>query len=103
MAQHAAVLQDEDAIPTAPGSENEAKYKQVAEGTDRAYKLAQQYGVKVAFGTDIQFNPKGIERQSFYLPKLTRWYTPAEVLKQATADNAELLALSGIVAIYGVE
>ena len=24
-----------------------------------------------------------------------RWYTPAEVLKMATADNAELLALSG--------
>jgi imidazolonepropionase-like amidohydrolase len=25
---------------------------------------------------------------------MTRWYTPAEVLKMATADNAELLALS---------
>jgi len=29
------------------------------------------------------------------LTKLTRWYTPAEVLRMATADNAELLALSG--------
>jgi imidazolonepropionase-like amidohydrolase len=88
-------LEDEDAIPTAPHSENEAKYKQVAEGTDRAYRLAKQYGVKVAFGTDIQFNPKGVERQSLYLPKLTRWYTPAELLKMATSTNAELLALSG--------
>jgi imidazolonepropionase-like amidohydrolase len=88
-------LDDEDAIPTTPGSENEAKYKQVTEGTDRAYRLAKQYGVKIAFGTDIQFNPKGIERQGFYLPKLTRWYTPAEVLKMATADNAELLTMSG--------
>lgn len=88
-------LEDEDAIPTAPGSINFYKYKQVAEGTARVYTLAKKYGVKVAFGTDIQFNPKGIERQSFYLPKLTRWYTPAEVLKMATADNAELLALSG--------
>ena len=70
-------LEDEDAIPTAPGSDNEAKYKQVAEGTDRAYRLAKQYRVKVAFGTDIQFNPKGVERQSFSLPKLVRWYTPA--------------------------
>jgi imidazolonepropionase-like amidohydrolase len=26
---------------------------------------------------------------------MVRWYTPAEVLKMATADNAELLALSG--------
>jgi imidazolonepropionase-like amidohydrolase len=88
-------LEDEDAIPTAPGSDNEAKYKQVAHGTDTAYRLAKQYGVNVAFGTDIQFNPAGIERQRFYLPKLTRWYTPAEALKQATHDNAELLAMSG--------
>jgi imidazolonepropionase-like amidohydrolase len=88
-------LEDEDAIPTAPGSDNERKYKQVAEGTDRAYKLAKQYRVKTAFGTDIQFNPKAIERQSFYLPKLIKWYTPAEALKMATSTNAELLALSG--------
>ena len=88
-------LEDEDAIPTAPGSDNERKYQQVAEGTDRAYRLAKQYRVKTAFGTDIQFNPKAIERQSFYLPKLVKWYTPAEALKMATADNAELLAMSG--------
>jgi imidazolonepropionase-like amidohydrolase len=29
------------------------------------------------------------------LSKMVRWYTPAEALKMATADNAELLALSG--------
>jgi imidazolonepropionase-like amidohydrolase len=87
-------LEDEDAIPTAPGSDNERKYKRVAAGTDRAYKLAKKYGVKTAFGTDIQFNPKGAERQAYYLPKLVRWYMPAEVLKMATHDNAELVALS---------
>jgi imidazolonepropionase-like amidohydrolase len=26
---------------------------------------------------------------------MLRWYTPAEVLKMATGDNAQLLALSG--------
>ena len=26
---------------------------------------------------------------------LTKWYTPAETLKMATGDNAQLLALSG--------
>jgi len=29
------------------------------------------------------------------LAKLAKWYTPAEVLKMATADNGELLRLSG--------
>ncbi|SFK37854.1 metal-dependent hydrolase family protein [Methylocapsa palsarum] len=88
-------LDDEDGIPTVPGSENERKYKQVAEGTDRAYTAAKKYGVKLAFGTDIQFNPKGAVRQGFYLPKLARWFAPADVLKMATADNGELLAMSG--------
>lgn len=88
-------LDDEDRIPTAPGSDNEKKYRQVAAGTDTAYKLAKKHGAKVAFGCDVQFNPNGIERQAYYLPKLARWYSPAELLKQATHDNAELLALSG--------
>ena len=88
-------LVDEDAIPTAPGSDNEHKYKQVADGTANAYQLAKKYGVKTAFGTDIQFNPIGAQRQAYYLPKLVKWFTPAEVLKMATADNAALLALSG--------
>lgn len=89
-------LDDEDRIPTAPGSENEKKYRQVAAGTDAAYKLAKKHGAKVAFGCDVQFNPNGIERQAYYLPKLAQWYSPAELLKQATHDNAELLALSGL-------
>jgi len=63
--------------------------------TDNAYRLAKTHKLKTAFGTDIQFNPKGAEREPYYLPKLTRWFTPAEVLKMATSDNAELLALSG--------
>jgi imidazolonepropionase-like amidohydrolase len=29
------------------------------------------------------------------LAKMVRWYSPAEFLRMATADNAELLALSG--------
>lgn len=88
-------LMDEDAIPTTPGSDNERKYTQVTEGTDNAYKIAKKLGVKTAFGLDMQFNPNGIERQAYYLPKLTKWYSAAEALKMATADNAELLALSG--------
>ena len=33
--------------------------------------------------------------ESFYLPKLTRLYRPAEALKMATHDKAQLLAMSG--------
>ena len=50
--------------------------------------------MKVAFGTDILFDAARAARQGTQLETMTRWYTPAEVLKMATADNAELLALS---------
>lgn len=75
-------------------AERQANSNKVAAGTDRAFELAKQYGIKVAFGTDILFDATRAARQGAQLEVMTRWYTPAEVLKMATADNAELLALS---------
>lgn len=72
-----------------------AKQLQVSAGTDNAYKLAKKYKLKVAWGTDILFNPRMVSKQGAILATMTRWYTPAEVLKLATSTNAELLALSG--------
>ena len=69
-------------------------------GTDNAYKLAKKYKVKTAFGTDILFDAKLASRQGAQLAKLVRWYTPAEALKMATADNGELMALSGFINPY---
>ena len=34
------------------------------------------------------------------LQKMVRWYTPAEALKMATADNGQLMALSGFINPY---
>ena len=86
-------LDDEDAIPLPPA--NRAKFLQMVAGTDTAYKLAKKHKVKLAFGTDTLFDAKLASRQGAQLAKLTRWFTPAEVLQQATIRNAELLAMSG--------
>lgn len=72
-----------------------AKQLLVAEGTDRAYRLARRHRVNVAWGTDILFSPGGTRHQNAHLVKMQRWYTPAEVLQMATSGNARLLALSG--------
>jgi imidazolonepropionase-like amidohydrolase len=82
-----------DAFP--PGSQEQQKAHQVFAGTDTTYRLAKKYKLKTAFGTDIVFSREIAPRQGELLAKLARWYTPAEVLKMATHDNAELLALSG--------
>ena len=88
-------LDDDDAPRYPEGSANRKKLLEMTSGTDNAYKLAIKYKVKTAWGSDILFDPKLGERQGKQLTKLTRWYTPAQILKMATADNAELLALSG--------
>jgi imidazolonepropionase-like amidohydrolase len=79
---------------------SQTKALQVFEGTARAYELARKYGVRTAWGADILFHPTAAARQGSYLSIMTRWYTPAEALKMATADNAELLALSGFINPY---
>ncbi len=88
-------LDDEDANPHPEGSANRAKQIEMSAGTDNAYQLAKKYKVKTAFGTDCLFDASLAKRQGKQLAKLTRWYTPFEVLKMATYDNAQLLAMSG--------
>jgi imidazolonepropionase-like amidohydrolase len=91
---------DDQPSPYAEGSVNRRKQLTMFAGTDRAYRLAKEYGVKTAWGTDILFNAQNAKRQGAKLAAMERWYTPAEVLRMATADNAELLALSGARSPY---
>jgi len=88
-------LDDEDAIPFPEGSDARKKQLTMVQGTDNAYALAKKYKIKTAFGTDCLFDPKLAARQGAQLAKMVRWYTPFEVLRMATSNNAELLALSG--------
>ena len=78
-----------------PGSQERAKFEEVLAGMDAAYRMARKYKLKTAWGTDILFSAALARRQGELLVKLTRWYTPAEVLVMATGTNGELLALSG--------
>jgi imidazolonepropionase-like amidohydrolase len=73
---------------------------QVFEGTEKAYRLARQYNVKTAFGSDILGDPAATARQGAALAVLARWNSPAEALTMATANNGELLALSGFINPY---
>ena len=78
-----------------PTADAEAKAQQLYAGTDAAYCLAKKYKLKTAWGTDILFDPQMTANQGGMLTTLVRWYSPAEILKMATAVNGELLAMSG--------
>jgi imidazolonepropionase-like amidohydrolase len=85
----------EDAIPFPKGSDEKKKWRDMTAGTDNAYRFGKNYYSKTAFGTDVLFDPALAKKNDKQLAKLKHWYTPFEVLKMATSDNAELLALSG--------
>lgn len=79
---------------------SQKKALEVFAGTEKAYRLAKKYKVKTAWGSDILFDAGAASRQGAYLAKMVRWYTPAEALGMATADNGELMALSGFINPY---
>lgn len=71
------------------------KRKPVVEGQKMIWPLAKKMNIKLAWGTDFLFEPWLNDEQNDYLLKLKTWFTPYEILKMATHDNAQLLALSG--------
>jgi imidazolonepropionase-like amidohydrolase len=77
-----------------PDPDRAAKFDDAVKSTDKVYRKAKEYGVKIAFGTDLLFNPPS-ENQGAQLARLKTWFTPYEALKMATSGNAELLELSG--------
>src|SRR5215510_13219918 len=75
---------DEDVLATL-GPVSRKKALEVFAGTDHAYKLAKEYKIQTAFGTDILFDAKLASRQGAIFAKMIRWYAPGEALKMATA------------------
>lgn len=79
-----------------PTPEQQRKHERVVRGTDLTYRLAKTYQVKLAWGTDILFNPANTENENQSILKLKKWFSNYEILKMITFDNAQLLALSGL-------
>ena len=72
-----------------------AKQQAAKDGLGQMFKLARKYKVKIALGTDLVGPPEAKAQQAFELTNRLLWFTEAEILKQATANNAELLAMTG--------
>jgi imidazolonepropionase-like amidohydrolase len=64
-------------------------------GLDRMMQLAKKHGAKIAFGTDVFGGSRMYALQSKEFTARLRWFDSLTILRQATAVNGELLALSG--------
>jgi imidazolonepropionase-like amidohydrolase len=73
----------------------QAKQRAAKAGLDQLFKLAKKYNAKIATGTDMVGSSDLKRQQVHELTNRLTWFTPAEILKHATANNAELLAMSG--------
>ena len=102
MAEKGIWLSAQNLIPDSPNMtpERRAKRKDIIEGNARIWPLAKKYGVKLAWGTDLLFEPELNAEQNRLILALKQWFTPAEILRLVTYNNAQLLALSGPRAPY---
>lgn len=82
------------------GTSRLEKRKPVLEGQPKVWSMAKALGLKLAWGTDFLFEPELNDEQNKFILRLTEWFTPAEILKLITHDNAQLLKLSGLRSPY---
>ena len=76
--------------------DQKAKHDQALAGIDNMFKLAKKIGfTKIVLGTDVITSPEVFAKNITELELRTKWFTPVEVLKQATSRGGELVALSG--------
>lgn len=80
---------------TFPDPDRAAKDRQVCEGTGQVYRWAKKYGVKLAWGTDLLFEPQNNDKQSDMMTRLGEYFTPIEALTMVTSGNAALFRLAG--------
>jgi len=85
-------------LEPSPDSFNEGqkkRHKEAADGLDNLMKACKKHGITPAFGTDFVTSMETKELQLAEFTNRLKWYTPYEILVQATSFNAEILALSG--------
>ena len=72
--------------------ENRRKGREVLDGYENVMTLAKKYGVKMGFGTDAA--AQMVDTVLYEFEVRSKFFTPLELLKQATSTNAELLRFS---------
>ncbi len=79
------------------------KQEQANAGIDNMFTLAKKIGYeKIVFGSDFLSDPEQLKNHlNDEFTARAKWFTPAEVMQQATSKAGELLAMSGPRNPYG--
>jgi imidazolonepropionase-like amidohydrolase len=82
-----------------PNARRQAKMQRVVAGRENLIRLIKKYGIKTGFGTDLIFGQYPLVGREF--TERAKYWTPAEVLRQATSESAEILRMAGPLDRYG--
>ena len=78
---------------------NLGKLEVVLEGQENLIRLIKKYGIKTGFATD--FIQGGYTQLTREFTERAEYWTPAEVLKQATSESAEIIRMIGKLNRWG--
>ncbi|BBX67639.1 metal-dependent hydrolase family protein [Mycolicibacterium psychrotolerans] len=71
------------------------KNREICAGTDQIFGWATKHGVKLAWGTDLLFEPDRDDLQSAMLVRLGEYMSAVDALKLVTSGNAALFRMAG--------
>ncbi|MCG7594417.1 amidohydrolase family protein [Mycobacterium sp. PSTR-4-N] len=71
------------------------KNREICAGTDQLFGWAATQGVRLAWGTDLLFEPEHVGLQSAMLVRLGEYMSAVTALKLVTSGNAALLRMAG--------
>jgi len=82
-------------IPSGYTPEQERKHRQAFAGIDNMFTIAKKIGFdKIVCGSDIICDPERIKTLNNEFVERLKWFTPFEILRQATSNGGELIGMS---------
>jgi len=82
-------------IPSGYTPEQEKKHRQAFAGIDNMFTIAKKIGFdKIVCGSDIICDPERIKTLNNEFVERLKWFTPFEILRQATSNGGELIGMS---------
>ncbi|MCB1045261.1 MAG: amidohydrolase family protein [Acidobacteria bacterium] len=78
---------------------NRAKLELVLKGMDNLMALIKKYEIKTGFGTDFVFGSYRMIGSEF--TARAQYFSPAEIMKQATSQSAEVIRMAGSLNKHG--
>lgn len=83
-------------IPHGYTEDQKQKHEQALAGIDNMFTIAKKIGFdKIGFGSDIITSPEMLKKINDEFVYRTKWFTPSEIMQQATYKNGQILSLSG--------